>query len=157
MKSDFDLVNYEKFVTQYMKLNDDSFIAQKSPIQIYSLSTTASLIKVPTPLLRMEYNFFLFYTHGGAQQHVDNDIIEFKANDVLFIREGHLNAIKSIVPNSKGYFIYIDSTLLPQIFTKSSLLSNFTFNPKRTISQFDMEWICKCVALISQLKDKNKA
>lgn len=156
MKSDFDLVNYEAFVSQYMKLNDDSFTVQNSPIQIRPLLTTASFIKLPTPLLRMQYNFFLFFSHGGAIQHVDNDIIEFRANDVLFIREGHLNAIKSILPNSQGYFIYIDSILLTQLFTKDSLLSKFTFNPKLSVSQSEMEWICKCVELIIEVKDSDK-
>lgn len=155
MKLDFDLVNYEKFVTQYMKINDDSFILKKNLIRIHRLSTTASLVKVPTPLLRTEYNFLLFFTHGGATQQVDNTIIELKANDLLFIREGHLNAIKSLNPNSKGYFIYINSTLLPQLFTNKTSLSTFTFSPKRTISKIDMEWVCKCIDLTSQIEHIN--
>lgn len=156
MKSNFDLVNYEKFITQYTNLNDNPFIAQKKNlIQIHPLSTTAPLIKVPTPLFRTEYNFFLFFSQGEVRQQVNNDIIELKANDALFIREGHLNSIKSISSNSKGYFIYIDSALISQVFTESTLLSNFTFNPKHTVSQFDMEWICKCLDLMTQLKDIN--
>jgi len=153
MKPDFDLVNYEKFVTQHTKLNDNYFITEKGPIQIYSLSSTASLIKLPTPLLRMDYNFFLFFSHGGAIQCVDNDVLDFKPCDVLFIREGHLNAINTILPNTKGYFIYIDSNILSQIFPKNSLLSKFTFNPKRSVSKSEMDWICKCVELIIQ--DRN--
>ncbi len=53
---------------------------------------------------------------------MDNEIVELKANDVLFIREGHLNSIKSIDPDTEGYYIYIDNTLLSQIFTDSALL-----------------------------------
>lgn len=155
MKPDFDLVSYEKFVTQYMNTNDDSFLSRKEPIQIHPLSNTASLVKVPTPLFRTEYNFLLFFSQGGAKQQVNNDIIELKKNDILFIREGQLNAIKTIEPNSQGYFIYIDRSVLTEIFTKSTFLSHFTFSPKYTVSQFDMEWMCKCVDLIRELKEEN--
>ncbi len=157
MKPDFDFVSYEQFVKQYMTLSDDSLLAQNSLLQIHPLSTTASLVKVPTPLFRAEYNFLLFFSNGGAVQQVDNDIIELKPNDVLFIREGHLNAVKTIHPNSKGYFIYLDSSILPQVFTESTRLSNFTFNPKRRVSHLDMEWMCGCLDLMTQVDDTNKA
>lgn len=155
MESDFDLVNYEKFVKQYMKFSEDSSLEMKSSLQIIPLASSASLVKFPTPIFRADNNFFLIFSEGGAKQQVDNDIIDLKANDVLFIREGHLTAAKSIDASSQGYFIHLDSTLLLGIFTKNSLLSDFTFNPKHTVSQLDMDWICKCLDLMNQLAEKD--
>jgi AraC-like DNA-binding protein len=133
----------------------EAFIFQASAIQIYPLSIAPSLIKPPTPLFRAEYNFLLLFLEGGGEQQVDNEIFELNPNDVLFIREGHLNAIKSIKPDTNGYYIYIDSALLPQIFVDSALLHRFTFNPKHSVSKSDMEWLCKCCELIFSQKTDN--
>ena len=149
----FNKVNFAGFVTQYMQANAETLVFQSSPVQIYPLSIAPSLIKTPTPLFRAEYNFLLLFLNGGGEQQVDNEILELEPNDVLFIREGHLNAIKSIHPQTEGYFIYIDSTLLPQIFINRALLNRFTFYPKHSVSKYEMEWLCKCCELIF-LQDK---
>lgn len=153
MKSDIDIVNANRFVTEYMQMDDTSISQPNSPIQVYPLHTTSSLINLPTPLFRAEYNFLLLFTDGEVNQQVDNEVLNLKANDVLFVREGHLNAIQSISTNIKGYFIYIDSTLLPNLFSESSLLSLITYHPKHTVLPEDMEWMCKCVELVIQSKD----
>jgi AraC-like DNA-binding protein len=117
-------------------------------IQIYPLSAAASLLKPPTPLFRAEYNFLLLFRTGGGQQQVDNDVVDLAPNDVLFIRDGHLNAIKSIEPATEGYFIHIDSLLLPHIFADGALLHRLTFYPKHSVSGAEMEWLCKCCELL---------
>lgn len=149
----FDIVNFEGFVDQFMKNPSQSFKYKQSPIQIYPLSIAISLIKPPTPLFRTDYNFLLLFTDGGGEQQVDNDILELSDNDVLFIREGHLNAIKSIHPSSDGYYIYIDSLLLSQIFPDKVLLNRFTFYPKHSVFKSEMEWLCQCCDLL--IKHKN--
>jgi AraC-like DNA-binding protein len=152
----FDIVNFDRFVAQYMDTSMEAFVFQASAIQIYPLSIAPALIKPPTPLFRAEYNFLLLFLEGGGEQQVDNEIFELNPNDVLFIREGHLNAIKFIKPDTDGYYIYIDSALLPQIFGDGALLHRFTFNPKHSVSRSDMEWLCKCCELIfSQKKDNS--
>ncbi len=149
----FDIVNFKGFVDQFMQNPSQSFEYKQSPIQIYPLSIAFTFIKPPTPLFRTDHNFLLLFIDGGGEQQVDNDIIELKANDVLFIREGHLNAIKSIRPSSDGYYIYIDSLLLSQIFPDTALLNRFTFNPKHSVFKSEMEWLCQCCDLL--IKHKN--
>lgn len=148
----FDLVNFEEFVAQYMDTTAEPFVFQASAIQIYPLSIALSFIKPPTPLFRAEYNFLLLFLDGGGEQQVDNETLELHPNDVLFIREGHLNAIKSIDPRTDGYFIYIDSHLLPQLFIDNALLHRFTFYPKQAVSRPVMEWLCKVCELLVQQK-----
>ncbi len=148
-----DIVNFEGFVDQFMGNTTQPFTFKQSPIQIYPLSIAFSFIKAPGPLFRTDYNFLLLFINGGGEQQVDNDILELNPNDVLFIREGHLNAIKSINPSTDGYYIYMDSLLLSQVFSDKALLNRFTFNPKNSISKVEMEWLCKCCDLMIQHKN----
>jgi AraC-like DNA-binding protein len=149
----FDVVNFERFVSQFMGATTQSFEYKQTPIQVYPLSIALSFIKPPIPLFRTDYNFLLLFLDGGGEQQVDNDIIDLKANDVLFIREGHLNAIRSINPSTNGFYIYIDSLLLPQIFADKAILNRFTFNPKHSVSKVAMDWLCQCCDLILKLKN----
>ncbi len=152
---DFNIVNFEEFVARYMDTDTEPFAFQPNAIRIYPLSIASSLIKPPTPLFRAEYNFLLLFRDGGGRQQVDNEILELHPNDVLFIREGHLNAVKYIDPRTDGYYIYIDSTLLPRIFTDNALLHRVTFYPKHSVSASVMEWLCKGCEMIAQQKMDN--
>ena len=128
----------------------------KTPIQLYPLNIASTFIKVPTPLFRADYNFLLLFLKGGGEQQVDYNIFELKANDVLFIRESHLNAIKSIDPSTEGYYIHIDSSLLAEIFKNKALLNRFSFNPKHSVSKAEMKWLCQCCDLIIEQKNETK-
>ena len=153
MKEEFEVVSSDRFVAHYMRATNASLDIQKSPIQVYPLNQTSHLIATPTPLFRAEYNFLLMFSAGGGIQQVDNELIELQTNDVLFIREGHLNAIQSIQDDSQGYFIYMDNALLPDLFPDKSLLNQFTFQPKRSVSERTMHWLCDCTHLLYQLKE----
>lgn len=150
-----DIVTHERFVAQYMDAIAEVSVFQASEIQIYPLSIASSRIKLPTPLFRAEYSFLLLFSEGGGKQQVDNEILDLNPNDVLFIREGHLNSIKSIDSNTDGYFIHIDSVLLPQIFVNDTLLHHLTFHPKCSVSKSEMEWLCKCCELILYQEKSN--
>ncbi|RYC66655.1 AraC family transcriptional regulator [Spirosoma sordidisoli] len=149
-----DIVNVEQFNARFMDTNWDQFGFRTGVIQVYPLSIAPLTILTPSPLFRTDYNFLLLIEQGGGQQQINTDTFELKANDVLFIREGHLNAIKSIEKDTTGYFIYIDSTLLPQLFIDNTLLHRLTFHPKQSLTKPAMEWICSCCELLSsQVKD----
>ncbi len=149
-KKNVDIVNFESFAQQHMGKFAQFIVGKRTPIQVYPLSIAFSFIKPPIPLFRTDYNFFLLLSSGGGEQQVDNKIVKLNANDVLFIREGHLNAIKSILSSTDGYFIYVDSLLLPQIFDDKTLLNRFTFNPKHSVSKVEMKWLAQCCTLLTQ-------
>lgn len=148
----FDVVNFDSFAAQYMDKTNDSFVPHNSAIQVYPLSIAPTFINPPTPLFRTTYNSLRLFSNGGGKQQVDNETIDLATNDVLFIREGHLNAIKSIDPATEGYYIFIDSALLPQIFVDSTLLRRFTSYPKHSVTASEMEWLCKCCELMFHTK-----
>ena len=155
-KNNPDIVNFESFVTQFMDNHSQPFTFSKTLIQLYPLNIASTFIKVPTPLFRADYNFLLLFLKGGGEQQVDYNIFELKANDVLFIRESHLNAIKSIDPSTEGYYIHIDSSLLAEIFKNKALLNRFSFNPKHSVSKAEMNWLCQCCDLIIEQKNETK-
>ncbi|AYA38852.1 AraC family transcriptional regulator [Hymenobacter oligotrophus] len=140
------VVSFEGFAAQYMAAGTEP---QQGAIRVYPLAMAPALIQPPTPLFRAEYNFLLLIQAGGGQQQVDNELLTLQANDVLFIREGHLNAIKSIDPDTAGYYVYLDSALLPQVFADSTLLHRLTFYPKHSVSEADMQWLARCCELLA--------
>ena len=152
-----NVLNFGSFVTQFMGNNAQPFIYGQSQIQIYPLNIASTYIKPPIPLFRANYNFLLLFSNGGGKQQVDYEVFELSTNDVLFIREGHLNAIKSIDPSTQGYYIHIDSLILNQIFDNKTILNRLSFNPKHTVSKLEMEWLCKCCALIMDQKENTKS
>ena len=153
MEKNPKIVNFDGFVSEFMGSSPIPFKYEQSPLQIYPLNIAFSFIKPPIPLFRTDYNFLLFFLDGGGEQQVDNELLSLKANDVLFIREGHLNAIKSINPSTDGYYVYIDNLLISQIFTDKAVLNRFTFNPKHSVSRSEMEWFCQCCDLILEHKN----
>ena len=95
-----NVLNFGSFVTKFMGNYAQPFIYEQSQIQIYPLNIASTYIKPPIPLFRANYNFLLLFSNGGGKQQVDYEDFELSTNDVLFIREGHLNAIKSIDPST---------------------------------------------------------
>lgn len=148
-----NIINFESFVALFMGNNAQPFAYKQQQIQLYPLNIATSFIKAPIPLFRADYNFLLLFANGGGEQQVDYDNFELNANDVLFIRESHLNAIKSIDPTTEGYFIHIDSVVLNQVFTDKNLLNRFSFNPKHAVSEVEMKWLCQCCDLIVEQKN----
>ena len=147
-RKNYDVVTFERFVDRYLDSPADAFAFQQSAVQVYPLSLAVARMKPPTPLFRAEYSFLLLFQAGGGQQQVDNETLDLHANDVLFIREGHLNAIRSIDEGTRGYYIHLDNRLLPHIFTDRALLHRLTFYPKHAVSAADMAWLGQCCELI---------
>lgn len=151
-----DNLSFEGFVAQFMETATNELAFLANAIQIYPLSIAPSSILTPGPLFRATYNFLVLITGGGGRQQIDNELFELNPNDVLFIREGHLNAIRHIQPNSTGYFIYIDNQVLPRVFVDTAFLHRFTFHPKHSVSGTDMEWLGNCCELLFRQQVTNR-
>ncbi len=148
-----NVLNFGSFVTQFMANHAKPLVYQPGQVQVYALSIACAYIKAPVPLFRADYSFLLLFSNGGGRQQVDHDVFELAPNDVLFIREGHLNAIKSIDPSTQGYYIHLDSVILNQVFDNKAVLNRFSFHPKHTVSGTEMEWLCNCSRLIAEQKE----
>jgi AraC-like DNA-binding protein len=141
-------VSLQSFITQYMQGEAEPYGSPTRPLQVFPLHMATTLMRPPTPLFRTRYNFLLLFAAGGGRQQVDNETIQLTANDVLFIREGHLNAILEIDPATQGYFIYLDNTLLPTVLDDKVLLHRFSFHPRNPVPPEVMEWLSTCCELL---------
>lgn len=147
-----ETLDFKNFVALFMQREDMEFDYDNSPVQIYPLHYAQVFLKPPTPLFQMEYSVLLIFTTGGGVQQIDNEQYQIKQNEVLFIREGHLNSIKSIDPETSGYFIYIDFKILSRVISDSNQLRRITYNPQHRLSLEDGLWIAKCCDLIAEVK-----
>ena len=155
MNKTFQILSSEAFVEEHINDEGKGLNFKNSPIQIYPLSQTSKIINIPTPLFRAQYNFLLIFSAGGGIQQVDNEFIKLGPKDVLFIREGHLNAVQAIDPDSQGYFIYIENALIPNLFPSRSQLNQLSFSPKISVDEKDIKWLNSCGDLLYQLKDSS--
>lgn len=137
-RADNKILDFEKFISTFMINGGKSFEYRRAKVQVYPLSIAQSRIDPPTPLVRATYSFILLFVKGGGRQQIDNDFFELRANDILFVREGHLNAILEIHPDTEGFFIYIDNSVLQRIFESEMLLNRITFNPKNSTTEDKM-------------------
>lgn len=142
-----EILNFQSFITKYMQEAEDDLKFKLNQIQIYPLALAKKYINPPTNLFRAEYSFILFFINGGGLQQIDNEIFEIKKHDILFIREGHINAIKEINPETDGYYIYIDHKLLKELINPN-LLKKITFNPKNTLTADKINWLNNCCQLM---------
>ncbi len=147
---DFEEVDFAKFVASYMSSEANRIQFRSGPIQIYPLQMATSFIKVPSPLFRTEYNFLLLFSSGGGKQQVDTDLLDLEENDMLFIREGHLSAIREIYPETTGFYVHIDSSVLHDVFSDKDVLNRFTFSPKNSVSPQTMNWLSRCCGLLME-------
>ncbi|MEM6264353.1 MAG: helix-turn-helix domain-containing protein [Bacteroidota bacterium] len=150
-------LDFESFVSRFMGDHNGAFVRPNDPIQIYPLSIAQSLIQPPTPLFRAEYSFLLIFLNGGGEQQIDTDTYELQPNDLLFIREGHLNAIHAIDPDTEGFYIHLDYTLLPLVFDNEVILNSITFNPKHAVTTEKMAQLLTCCELIQQQRNSSHA
>jgi len=154
-KEELQALDFKKFVALFMKGAEKPFEYSESPIQIYPLSYANVFIKAPTPLFKMEYTVLLVFTKGGGRQQVDNEFYKLQKNDVLFIREGHLNAIQSIEPDTEGFFIYLDYKILLRSIHDKNQLNKITFQPKHSLDTFNIKWVSDCLKLMKQLQNES--
>lgn len=154
-KEVIETLDFKNFVSLFMQREDMGFTYDNSPIQIYPLHYAKIFIKPPSPLFKLEYSVLLIFSTGGGVQQIDNEIYQIKQNQVLFIREGHLNSIKSIHPETSGYFVYIDFKVLSRVISDNNQLRRITYNPQHSLRSEDGLWIAKCCDLMMEIKGQS--
>lgn len=94
---------------------------QKTPVQIYPLEFLSQYLKLPTPLLRADYNFLIILNSGKYNQQIGVEDYEIDAPSVLFVPEGEAFSIKSINSDLSGYFILLENKSISPDVSKIEL------------------------------------
>lgn len=156
MSKTIKIISSEEFPRQFMSDASLDFDFLKTPLQIYDLNTTTEYIQIPTPLFRPDYNFIVHVTKGNAKQQVDNEVISITENDVLFVKQGHITAMKEIDQIITGHFILFEESVLNHILSKQELIQIFATNSVIKLPKKTSVWLNSLFCLLGQeFRDEN--
>ncbi|MFH6945072.1 helix-turn-helix domain-containing protein [Flavobacterium sp. FlaQc-50] len=156
MGKNIKIISSEEFPRQFMSDASQDFDFLKTPLQIYDLNTTTEYLQIPTPLFRPDYNFIVHVTKGNAKQQVDNEVITITENDVLFVKQGHITAMKEIDQIITGHFILFEESVLNHILSKQELIQIFATNSVLKLPEETSVWLNSLFCLLSQeFRDEN--
>lgn len=97
-----DNTTYSLFIERYMIKLPLDFKWQKTPVQIYSLEFLSQYLKLPTPLLRADYNFLVILNSGKYNQQIGVEDYEINAPSLIPILK--LLGFKSYKKKGKKYW-----------------------------------------------------
>lgn len=144
------IISSEEFPRQFMSEASVDFDFLKTPLQIYDLDTTTEYIQIPTPLFRPDYNFIVHVTKGNTKQQIDNDIVSISENDVLFVKQGHITAMREIDQVITGHFILFEESVLNHILSKQELIQIFASNSVIKLPEETSVWLNSLFCLLAQ-------
>lgn len=127
----------------------DEFMNRKSyfptmiqkPVQIFNIGQTVGYIRVPTPLYRQDYNSLIIITKGEAKQQVESETFTINVNDILFIKQGNITALKDVKAGTEGYIVLFPDDFLNKLFSEEKLISIFNINPVVHLSTEIVNWL----------------
>lgn len=150
MNKDIKIVSSEDFPSQFMTEASLDFDFLKTSIQIYDLNATTEYIKIPTPLYRPNYNSIVHITKGSVKQQIDNETKLISENDILFIKQGHITAIKEIDKDITGHFVLFEENILNHILSKQELIQIFASNAVIKLPKEISVWLNSLFCLLDQ-------
>lgn len=144
------LISYKTFKGKYLKNLPSDFVWQNLPIQIYPLSILSDYFNLPTPLLKIDYNFLVYIKEGAFTVRIRNEKFQVNEPSVMYVSSSSIISFKEIISKMKGYFILIENKSLSAILRKNSALNLFTIFPVVNVKGSTNDWIYGICRLIYQ-------
>ena len=94
---------------------------QNTPIQLYPLSQLSTFLKIPTPLVKVDYNFLLFINKGILYEQIGTEKLALESA-LVFVKTGAIIAIDEMTANIDGYFLLMEEEALQCIFNPNNIL-----------------------------------
>lgn len=116
---------------------------QNTPLQVYELASLSSYLKVPTPLLKPDYNFLVHVSEGYIKQQVGTEVITINAPAILIVSHSYATALLNVSELINGYYILIENKALNMLMSDSHLLRLFDIDPVLQLTQQSNEWFNK--------------
>lgn len=150
------LITSEMFKGRFLKNLPTSFVWQKTPLQIYPLSSMSDYFELPTPLLKTDYNFLIYIKEGSFTQQIGLEKITIKSPGIVYASIGTIISMEKIHKKMKGYFVLIEDKTMSSFFKEGSSLNLFNIFPVLSIQKDDSEWIHNiCELMHKELISKN--
>lgn len=140
MASPIPLLTINGFRQAYIQqpvdtINPDTFS------QISRLEDMAPRLRVPTPLHRTAYNYFILPTQGQSQHLYNTEPIQTSPNTILLVQVDTITAIQSITPDIAGYFIGFDNPLIESFLTPAQRQQWYSLPPLLPLSPAEQMWL----------------
>ena len=148
-KDIFNLKNKDFGKTFFQKPHEH-FEVSKNPIQIYDIAVTTQILKLPTPLHRPNYNYFVLVLQGEARQLIETELVQIKPNEILFIKQGTVTAIQAISNDIKGYVITIEDDTLSTIISSKELIKLYGISTITKMDKRTIDWTHDLLTLLVQ-------
>lgn len=156
MDKSIKIISSAEFPEQIMYDTSLNYDFLNTPLQIYDLETTTEFIQIPTPLFRPDYNFLVHITSGNSKQQVDNEVLSLTEDDVLFVKQGHITAMKEIDPLITGHFILFQENVLNHILSKQELIQIFSTNSVTKLPKETSIWLNSLFSLlVEEFRNQN--
>lgn len=136
------------FKGTYFKNLPADFVWQDTPVQIYELSKLSNFFQLPTPLLRINYNFLVYIRTGRCVLQMDTEKYDIEAPALVYVSSSSIIAFESILREMHGYFILIEDQTLSALVRKNTALNLFTLSPVLTVSDELNDWISAICKLL---------
>lgn len=146
--TDVQGITPKEYIERFLVDLPEEYRFQNTPLQVYRLSSLASHLKAPTPLLKPQFNFLVHLTEGKFSQQIGTEVVNIQAPAILIVTHSFATALKKVSAASKGYFILIENKALNLLFSENELLSFFAVDPVLKLSKEDNEWLNSLHSLI---------
>ncbi|MCR9145062.1 MAG: helix-turn-helix domain-containing protein [bacterium] len=150
MPDDFPLLDARGFQERYIDPAPHDVPLQDTPLQIYPLAWSAKVIRYPTLIHRIPYNYLVVVREGFVEQQLDNQFYRIEKNDVILAREGQLSALLDMSPDVDGYFIHVANSVLPRVCPDEMQLKFFSIREHLSLRPDELAWVMRCADLLSE-------
>lgn len=102
---------------------------QGGSIQAYDYQQLAKVMKTPTSVFILDYNYLLYIKEGSATMQIDNQARKAGKGSVVFMQAGQVTSLIEVSRNVQGVFVAFEQEVLNAVFTQSNLLALFALTP----------------------------
>lgn len=141
-------ISPDEYINQFLVDIPGEYKFQNTPVQIYELSSLLPHLRMPTPLLRPDYNFIIHLTQGEFTQQIGTDVYNIKAPSVLTILNSYTTALREVSKDISGYFILVENKALNKLLSAKDLLNIFDIHPVLNLSPESNTWLSKLHSLL---------
>ncbi|MGU3376966.1 helix-turn-helix domain-containing protein [Chryseobacterium sp. M5A1_1a] len=136
-----NIITSEVFKGRFFRNLPSSFRWQNTPLQIYSLKSFSDYLTLPTPLLKPDYNYFIYIQKGCFTQQIGLNKIVVNGPSMVYISAGTIISLDAISNEMEGYFLLIEDKTLSSFLKKGSALHLLNIFPVVELCKKDSDWI----------------
>lgn len=94
MEANIKLLSSRDYKELFISNLPADFNFQNTPLQIYDIGVVSQYLKIPTALLKPDFNFIVHLTSESFHQQIGTELKNVNAHSIMFIGLGYITALK---------------------------------------------------------------